>query len=422
MSRQFSLQTVLRMTPNPLLEQYFRALGHGDFDPKWSELRKQEVDPLLNFIENLPPDQHNEAESVLRTVFDLACESGFQAILEAAAESGLRNLGAMIPGDLPLYGVSMWAWLNYREVFDQAQSIHRIDQMPWWRKRSDLPRKDPDHSQPALELLELNISHLLKSQGRGKDCTVETRSRGGIDYYFAYPDDFVENVTVHDENGRLAPELFRKTMLIVFAYNRHEGTLETFAKLPKAMKEKLETIFAAAILDFELPSFDPRTVYELNPLKDESFDLSTDPADCVNVRIRKIRLSAKSKNGRRILLEVDDDDPHDNIHKAIRECINLEEVSLSEWNVTLATFCFDFLPLAGRKVGQFSFDVIYPHSCSLRSARTDRVEIVQKYLRRWNIDRAPDSEADHVEVGDEPAGDWRGGDAEQPAATTSVAP
>lgn len=158
-------------------------------------------------------------------------------------------------------------------------------------------------------------------------------------YFLAYPDDFVQNVTVHDNESRLTVETFRQTLLIVFAYNQAEGALEMYAKrLHKPVKEKLERIFAGAILHWELDGFDPDAAYELDQLKDAFFDLRTDPADRISVRIRKMRLSS-TNSGRRILIEVDDDDPDDHIHKAIEECINLDNAPLSEWHATLVTFC-----------------------------------------------------------------------------------
>ena len=54
MSRQFSMPTVLRMVPNPLLKAFFEELGHGDFDPNWPELKEREIDPIIDFIGDLP--------------------------------------------------------------------------------------------------------------------------------------------------------------------------------------------------------------------------------------------------------------------------------------------------------------------------------------------------------------------------------
>ena len=133
-------------------------------------------------------------------------------------------------------------------------------------------------------------------------------------------------------------------------------------------------------------------------MKDESFELRTDPQDRVQVAINKMRLSAK-QSGRRVHVEMDGDDPEDDIHKTIEDCVNLEVVPLSEWNATQVTFCFEFLPADGRKHGRQSFDVTYPRSCSLRGARPERVELIQKYLKRWGIDRVPSVEIRAVAAG-----------------------
>jgi hypothetical protein len=105
MTRPFSVQTVLRMVPNSLLQQFFHTMGHGDFDPCWSKLKQREIDPM---------------------------------------------------------------WLNRRDVFEKAQVIHRVEHMSWWRKRNDLPKNAPDKSPEAIATLERDISSLLKSQERGK--------------------------------------------------------------------------------------------------------------------------------------------------------------------------------------------------------------------------------------------------------------
>ena len=264
MSRQFSIPTVLRMVPNSLLKAFFEELEHGDFDPCWPELKEREIDPILDYISDLPLDQMNKIEGVLRSVFDLACPSGFDALLEAGTHCDEPDLGSLVPEELSVQGLAMWAWLNYREVFDKAQIIYQVEHMAWWRKRNDLPKNAPDMSASAKAELERDISTFLKSQGRGKDCTVEMLTRGDVDYFFAYPDDFVQNVVVHDEDGKLAPEAFRQTMLIVFAYNREDGSLESFARLPKKLKEYLEVIFTKAILHWELGPHEPDAVYELN--------------------------------------------------------------------------------------------------------------------------------------------------------------
>ncbi len=57
MSRQFSIPTILRMVPNELLQEFFVILGHSEFDPCWPQLGKRELDPMLDYITDLPASQ-----------------------------------------------------------------------------------------------------------------------------------------------------------------------------------------------------------------------------------------------------------------------------------------------------------------------------------------------------------------------------
>ncbi len=88
MSRQFSIPTVLRMVPNELLAQFFTRLELGDLDIKWDELGEREIDPILKEIGELSRAQQDTIEGALRSVFDLACETGIDAIFEAATKCG----------------------------------------------------------------------------------------------------------------------------------------------------------------------------------------------------------------------------------------------------------------------------------------------------------------------------------------------
>lgn len=385
MSRQFSIPTVLRMVPNELLAQFFDRLGLGDLDINWAELGEREPEPIVKEISQLSRAQQDAIEGALRSVFDLACESGIDAIFEAALKSGDWDLPQSMPKDLGPYAKAMWTWLNRAKAFEKASLIHQVDSLSWWRKRRDLPKRRADTSREALARLGGLISDLLlMEQGRGQDCTVEHFSRSdGTDYFFAHPDDFVQNVTAHDEEGVLTPRTFRQTFVIVFAFNGDEGSLELFARMAPKLKAKIENLFAQANLGTDLGTWKPEAAYELNQLKNRSFELATDPEDRVRAFIRKVRLSFKNSE-RRIWLEVHDE--HDSIHDMIDDCLNRKHVALDDVHLTLVTFTFQFLPLEGRKAGTLTFDVAWPSSCGLRNQRPERIEVAQKYLKRWKID------------------------------------
>ena len=385
MSRQFSIQTTLRKVPNELLSAFFKRMGHEEFDPGWATLKKSDLEPIMEFLRGLPSKEQDKIEAEFRNVFELACDTGLNAILEGAICFGDNDFASTISDELNPYGRAMWSWLNHPDAFSKAQAIHQVDSLNWWRKRNDLPAVQSDLGLEARESLEKRISRLLEPQGRGRVCTIETWSRGNVDYVFAHPDDFVESTTIHDEAGKLTPAAFRQTLLVVFAFDRVEGSLDLFAKLTKPVKEQLEFAFAKSCLGWDLSPNEPEKAYELNHLKDMFFDLKTDPEDNMRVTITKMRLSSKT-NGRRVHVEIDRDDPSDNIDMALRDVLNLEENPLEDWNATTVTFCFEFLARDGRKAGKQTVDVSFPRSCSLRDSRPDRVELIQKYLKRWKID------------------------------------
>src|SRR5690242_2666678 len=136
MSRQFSISTVLRSVPVSMLREFLARLDHLDPSLNWDDLKKGEIEPIRDAIEQLPPLQANLIESTLRMVFDLACEGGVAAILEAAGRCGKSDLGLHLPQDTSFYGKAMWAWLHHNDAFQKAQIIHHLDNLSWWRKRN----------------------------------------------------------------------------------------------------------------------------------------------------------------------------------------------------------------------------------------------------------------------------------------------
>ncbi len=187
MSRQFSIPTILRMVPNELLQEFFVILGHSEFDPCWPQLGKRELDPILDYMTDLPASQASQIDQELQAVYELSCQSGMTAITESAKLHGVSELPIQMPQEMSVHGRAMWTRLNHPQVFNTAQLLHEVDHLSWWRKRNDLPAKEPDVRPEAIQQLEHGISCLLKDQGRGRLCTIETYRRGNVHYFFAYP-------------------------------------------------------------------------------------------------------------------------------------------------------------------------------------------------------------------------------------------
>jgi hypothetical protein len=299
MSRHFSVPTVLRMVRNRLLSEVFQRLGLGDANIPWERLKERDIEFHCRYVAMLTRSDQDRVETAFRVIFDLACRSGIDAIFEAAATCGEQSFSQAMPHELGTYDKAAWTWLHFPEVFDRAAWIHHIDCLSWWRKRRDLPQRAPDTSHESLRRLGSGISQILLERGLGHQCTVEHyRRANGLDYFFAYPDDFAENIAMHDPEGVLTPQLIRKTFAIVLAFNAEEGTLELCGKVSQKFKLAVERLFASFLLDHELTTWDPGLAYNLEPLRDSSFPLVIDPEDCLRVHIRSLEFEVVDSGDR----------------------------------------------------------------------------------------------------------------------------
>ena len=386
MTRHFSIPTVLRMTPNALLRQCFAKFGYLFLEVPWLKLHKWEVTPILKVLQELPPDQQTAVETAMHNVHDLACEKGVDRILEAVADLSHGGPSPYLPDVGGPYCIAMWAWLHHPEVFDRALVLHQVDSLSRWRTRKDLPRVEPGTSGEALSRLANGLSELFRAeQGRGHRCTVEHVWRGDqTDYFFAYPDDFVQTVILHDDEGNLTPRCVRRTFEVVFAYSRAEGTLEMHAQVPTRLKPKLEALFCRTILREAPEPAERQVVYRLNALKDTVFQLPTDPEDGVDATVCRVRLRIPGREWN-ITLEPRHARSRDEVAAMVHECLDKEHVPLGKVHVSSVRIRLDFRSLNGRKPGSLTFDVTFPDLCSLRNQRPERVALAQKYLKRWRI-------------------------------------
>jgi len=387
MVRHFSVPKVLRMTPNRILKEFFQRLGHQLLSLDWRKVKEHNIQPILLSMSMLSRQAQDKIESALASVFELACESGTRVIVGLAHQDGHDDIFAELSNAACCYEKAMWTWLNYPQLFEQASLIHQVENLTRWRKRTGLPQVQPRATPAASRELAGALSECLRrEEGRGHNCTVEYfRRRDGADVFVAYPDDFVQTVLVHDEQGKLVPRPLRQTFEIAFAYQADEGTLELFAQVTPALKPKLENLFGQIILDADLDASASPRPYDLNRLKDRYFCLETDPADHVSASIARLRLDVPDYG--RFTVEPTRSGRGGDVFEVIDDCLNDQAVHWENVNISLVTFCFQFAAVNGRHGGTLSFDVTFPDHCSIKSRRPERIELTRKYLRRWRIAR-----------------------------------
>lgn len=318
MARVFSIATVVRRLPVPLLREFLTGLGHPDLTVDWGAFTSARPDPVVDALNALPDAAFDAVETAFHAAHDLACEAGAAALAEAAGVHLDHDFADRVPADSGLTERAVWALTHAPAVAELAGMIH-----------------------------------------------------------------YVEAVTAHDADRRLGPRTVRRTFPIVLAFDPAAGSLELNARLPPKLKLGVEQTFADCLLGHDLGEYTPRAAYELDRLRESRFDPATDPEDGVTVDVRQVRLSFKG-SGRQILLTADPDRAND-MAAMLDEVLDREHVPWSAVHISLVKFCFAFAPIGGRKAGTLTFDVAYPHHCSLRNQQADRIAVAMKYLARWGI-------------------------------------
>jgi hypothetical protein len=333
-----------------------------------------------------------EIESDLREIFDLASAEGTRTMIEEGGFHGI-DLRAELDSQDGFVNKAFCIFLNHRKIFKVAHLLDHTDRLGhrYWRKRKDMPRKEPDLSSEAIEQLAGAISaYYREREGRGRHCHVDKYLRGSrYHYFFVYPQDYTDTFIGYNEAGRFERRLQNPAFEIIFVYDPVEGSLDLYARGDRRTKQHLQDLFGRTILHEELGEEDRRSSpYELNVLKRRDFVFPTDPKDrIVGVKVKELRLSMLGSPHRRITFEVGPKEPKDEIYDLIDRALNKESLPLSVFNVTSAVIQmqFDNSGGEGRSTKTVSFRISFPDSCNLR----DEPEhlIAKGYLKTWEIER-----------------------------------
>ena len=396
MPTHYTPKTFLRQTSNDLLQACFGRVGALEELP-WADLPNHEIDVVYDTWQDLPEPQRLEIERIFEEAEALANESGIRAIIDEGTFHGL-DLAADLESLESFRDKAMYVALNHPRVFQVAGTINHAHSLSrrYWKHRGNMPLRQPDVSQTALDEFRDAISaYFRQNEGRGHRCTVDAYLRvDRYHYFFAYPDNYADTYLGHDEQGQFIRRPQRPAFEIVFLFDPIDGTLDVYAQGGKVVQESLQTIFCRTLLKQELPPESPvGHPYELNGLKSRDFlqtTLDTDPSDGIEeIQIRKVRLSVLGGTKRRITLEANPDGGPSAIYDMLDECLNRHNLPDALFNITLAQFHFRFVHTGQGRQQTLTFEVSHPNTSNLKSCRKEDLRLIgEKYLRRWGIDRA----------------------------------
>lgn len=372
MGRHYSTKDFFRQMPNALLARYFAkhdVLAELDF----TALKETKPEPLFEAWLELPEDRRNEMDAELREMHALSCEKGWCAIRDEAVwqlgetpeefASFVEKLAALDNHAER----TMVTFLDYHQFWKGATYFCHADSLPYWRKRKGFPHQPARVHEDGRQALATSICHYFhRTEGRGKNCVVETFRRGDLDYFFAYPEDYSQQ-SMEWVKGEFARRPHNPAFEVVYVYSEKEGTLDLNFRGANKAVEPLQGMFATAILNLaELPP-DPEDerVYDLNPLRKRGFQFVYDAASGIErVAVKKLRLSSRVVTGDRITLEADASARREAIYDLLDQVS--ERLQLRTYNATQVELAALVTGKAGEKPKTVTVRITHPNSCSLK--------------------------------------------------------
>ena len=326
MPPHYSPRSFFRQAPRDLLARYFESRGLS-FKPDFETVEDTPPDPFYAAWLQFPEKQRNEMELDFREIFRMSCRKGVQAILDAtqtlrddtpeSAAAFIESLSRM-PDH---FHRAMATWLDHRGCWREANRFYGGDAPGWWRKRKNLGHRTAATDAASLRNLAGQIGAWFhRSEGRGSRCVVESFHRDGLDFYFAYPEDY-SRLEMEWADGEFVGRRRRPAFEVVFVYSQREGSVDLSFPGPCRAVEPLQQMFAEAILGLDSLASDPADapVYDLAPLLRKDFEFVHGSGSGVeSVTVRKLGLASRILKDFRFTLEPGDAGRPDAIRDYLR--------------------------------------------------------------------------------------------------------
>lgn len=321
MTRHYSTKSFFRQTPNDLLTRYTKSRG---------------LESALDFAAwlALPEDRRQGLEAEFQEIFEMSCEKGTWAILDEAHHHWREDPGRLAAfietlSSQPSHSHrALITRLNHKECWKAATRVRQGERLPHWLKRKHLGHRPAATDPSSLKhLADLMRTYFQRSEARGGHCLVEPLRRGGLDYFYAYPEDYSEQ-QIEWVGGDLVLRQHCPAFEVVFVYSQEEGSLDVNFPGPYRALEPLQEMFATAILKLDrLPDAGDGRVYDLDPLRRRNFEfVCSRDSGIESVAVRLLRLSSRARRGDRVTLEADDSIHPDAIHDVLEflgKCVPL---------------------------------------------------------------------------------------------------
>jgi hypothetical protein len=383
----YNPRSFLRQVPNALLARFFSGFG-GFAEFVWRKLKETEVEGVLEQCQKLPEAERRQVNATFRRINSMATLRGTQVLIEVAHDRGLDIAQDMAAGK-NAYERAFSCLLDHPDVFENATILDRIAVLPrWsWEKRIGLPKQQIEITAGRLTELGSRISDCyFAREGRGEKCRVEYHRRAsGIDSFYTYPTDYLNEPARDGEDDDLAGQPWNGPFEVAFAYDGAAGTVDLFAEGGKEVRDELLEDFTETVLGQEKGS-QPCGIqpYDLDLFKNPGFTFPTDPRDGISgLGVKAYRVHTHGHAGGTITIDADVCGPRASVYDVIRAAFPEDGKIFEQATIVEVTLCALF-ERPGNRHRSITFRLSGTR-CDLGHDAEEQT--LRRYLKTWGIER-----------------------------------
>ena len=385
MSRVYQIRTIFRQTPNRTLQRYFEE-RNIDLGIDFKSRKEGSTKSLRMAWLELDKETQNSLNTEFQQINELCCPKGVRSLVaEAHAQDGEKKGAEFAKWISELkndYERAFLSYLDHYQYWKRAARFFHADRIGSWRKRKKMPKKTVKSDKATVDHFSNKIgSYFHTIEGKGEHCTVDYFRRSERDYFFAYPEDYPQQIAEYDK-GKFEHRSHNFAFEIIFIFHKDEGALDIHLKGDKTVVAAMQEIFAAVILEEdELPPNEKdNRAYELDMTMENDFHFDFDRCQGIeDVNVTSLRLSTKKRDGNRLTIEGKDTN-------AIKQQLKKlsKSVKPTDYYVTRLEMVADVVIDPLEKSKRFRFSVTYPNSCTLKYE--DEELLLRKMLKDSKIE------------------------------------
>ena len=388
--RIYNPMTVIRQTSRFMLKAFFaeqKCLECLNFD-------KDKLYEIQEAFRTLPDPVLRRVELIMRHAFNFAGSASVMIRLMDEAQQRGIDIADELASLNSRYDKAFYIYLHHRDLWERTTVFAQVDVLGsrHWTRCPNLPKLPPRTDEAArLEMGRQISAFFWQKQVRGKKYLIEYQKRtGNLHYFFVYLSDYANSYEAWSEHGcELERRDESRAINMVFAYDEHFGTLDTYNLGGVTVARVLQKIFCDAVLKHELIDEQIlKSAFQIDRLKYRKL-MPTPMPEIGVMRVRVVCFDfsyAGVGKKRRHRITIDDAPDDAEIYEVMDHDLDRANVPLNLVNVRFVRLLLDIeMDSVHRKMAI----ELTANTCTLKSNAEELRLVGEKFIQEQAIDVQP---------------------------------